>query len=98
MQQPLWKTAWQFLKKLYIDVPCVSVSQKSLSRVRLFVTPWSVALPASPSMEFSRKEYWSGLPFHSPGDLPDSGTEPMFLASPALVGEFFTTPPPGKPT
>ena len=45
-------------------------------------------------MGFSRQEYWSGLPFPSPGDFPDPGIEPM---SPALVGEFFTTEPPGKP-
>ena len=44
-------------------------------------------------MEFSRHEYWSGLPFPSPGDLPDPGIEP---ASPALAGGFFTTEPPGK--
>ena len=48
-------------------------------------------------MEFSRQEYWSRLPFSSPGDLPDPGIEPEFLASPALAGEFFTTEPPGKP-
>ena len=45
-------------------------------------------------MEFSRQEYWSGLPFSSAGDLPDPGTEPV---SPALVGVFFTTEAPGKP-
>ena len=45
-------------------------------------------------MGFSRQEYWSGLPFPSPGDFPDPGIEPM---SPALVGEFFTTEPPAKP-
>ena len=49
------------------------------------------------SMEFSRQEYWSGLPFPSPGDLPDLGIKPVFLASPALAGGFFTTVPPGKP-
>ena len=49
---------------------------KSLSRVRLFVTPWTVANQAPPSMGFSRQEYWSGLPFPSPGDLPDPGIEP----------------------
>ena len=45
-------------------------------------------------MRFSRQEYWSGLPFPSPGDLPDPGIEPT---SPALAGRFFTTAPPGKP-
>ena len=49
---------------------------KSLSRVRLFVTPWTVAYQASPSMGFSRQEYWSGLPLPSPEDLPDPGIEP----------------------
>ena len=49
---------------------------KSLSRVRLFATPWTVAYQAPPSMGFSRQEYWSGLPFPSPGDLPDPGIEP----------------------
>ena len=54
----------------------VKVKVKSLSRVRLFVTPWPVAYQASRSMGFSRQEYWSGLPFPSPGDLPDPGIEP----------------------
>ena len=62
-----------------------------LSRVRLFVTPWTVACQALLSMEFSRQEYWSGLPFLPPGDLPDPGTEPRSLESPALAGGFFTT-------
>ena len=52
------------------------VKLKSLSRVRLFVTPWTVVYQASPSMGFSRQEYWSGLPFPSLGDLPDPGIEP----------------------
>ena len=49
---------------------------KSLGRVQLFVTLWIVAYQASPSMGFSRQEYWSGLPFPSPGDLPDPGSSP----------------------
>ena len=52
---------------------------KSLSRIQLFVTPWTVAYRASPSMEFSRQEYWSGLPFTPPGDLPNPGIEPGLL-------------------
>ena len=48
---------------------------KLLCRVLLFATPWTVAHQAPPSMEFSRQEYWSGLPFPSPGDLPDPGFE-----------------------
>ena len=53
---------------------------KSLSRVLLFATPWTVAYQAPPSMVFSRQEYWSGLPFPSPEDLPNSGIEPGPLA------------------
>ena len=68
-----------------------------LSCVGLFVTPWTVAHQASLSMEFSRQEYYSGLPFPSPGDLPDLGNEPEFLDPPALAGRFFTTAPLGKP-
>ena len=60
-----------------------------------FVTPWTVAHQASLSMGFPRQEFWSGLPFPSPGDLPDPGIKP---ASPALAGGFFTTEPPGKPS
>ena len=47
-------------------------------------------------MGFSRKEYWSGLPFHPPGNLSNPGTEPMSLVSPTLAGESLTTEPPGK--
>ena len=72
----------------------VSVHVKSLSHVQLFVTPWTLARQAPLSMGFFRQECWSGLPFPSPGDLPDPGIEP---ASPALTGGFFTTEPPGKP-
>jgi len=50
--------------------------------------------PGSLSRGFSRQEYWSGLPFPPPGDLPDAGTEPASLASPALAGGFFTTSTP----
>ena len=55
---------------------------------------WTVARQAPLSMGFPRQEYWSGLPFPSPGDLPDPGIKSM---SPALAGRFFTTEPPGKP-
>ena len=67
---------------------------KSLSRVQLFATPWTVAYQASPSMGFSRQEYWSGLPFPSPGDLPNLGIEP---GSPSLEADALTSEPPGKP-
>ena len=56
-----------------------------------------IACQAPLSMEFSKQEYWGGLPFPTPGDLPDPGIEPMSFASPALAGGFFTTLPPGKP-
>ena len=58
--------------------------------VRLFATPWTVAHQAPPSMEFSRQEYWSGLPFPSPGALPDPG-------SPALQADALPSEPPGNP-
>ena len=61
-----------------------------LSRVRLFVTPWTVAHQAPLSMGFSRQEYWSGLPFPSPEDLPDPGIEPR---SPALQTDALTSEP-----
>ena len=67
---------------------------KSLSCVRLFVTPWTVARQAPLSMEFSRQEYWSGLPFPSPGDLPKPVIE---LGSPALQGGSLPSELPGKP-
>ena len=53
---------------------------KSLSHVQLFATPWTEAYQAPQSMEFSRQEYWSGLPFPSPGDLPNPGIGPGSLA------------------
>ena len=62
-----------------------------LSRVRLFAAQWTVDHQAPLSMEFSKQEYWSRLPFPTPGDPPDLGTEPASLASPALAGRFFTT-------
>ena len=58
------------------------------------VTPWIVARQAPLSMGFPRQEYWSGLPFPSPGNLPNPGIKPIFSA---LAGGFFTTEPPGKP-
>ena len=66
---------------------------KSLSHVRLFAPPWTVAYQAPPSMGFSRQEYWSGLPFPSLGDLPNPGIE---LRSPALSADALPSEPPGK--
>ena len=71
-----------------------SESEKSLSRVQLFATPWTVAHQAPPSMEFTRQEYWSGLPFPPPGDLPDPGIEPE---SPTLQADALPSESPGNP-
>ena len=67
---------------------------KSLSCVRLSATPWTIAHQASLSMGFSRQEYWSGLPFPSPGDLPNPGAKPE---SPALQADALLSETPGKP-
>ena len=70
---------------------------QSLSRVQLFATPWIVARQAPLSMGLSQQEYWNGLPFPPPGDLPDSGIQPASPVAPELAGRIFTTEPPGKP-
>ena len=67
---------------------------KLLSCVRLFASPWTVAHQAPPSMGFSSQEYWSGLPFPSPGNLPDPGIKPR---SPALQMDSLPADPQGKP-
>ena len=69
----------------------VTMKVKSLSRVRLFVIPWTVTYQAPPSMGFSKQELWSGLPFPSPGDLPNPGIEP---GSPALQADALLCEPP----
>ena len=63
---------------------------KSLSRVQLFATPWTIAYQSPLSMAFSRQEYWSGFPFLSPGDLPDPGIEP---GSPSLQPDSLPSEP-----
>ena len=68
-----------------------------LSCVQLLAVSCAVAHQGPVSMEFSRQEYWSGLPFPPAGDLTDPGLEPVSPASPGLAGRFFTTEPPGKP-
>ena len=83
----VWEPSW--LTGLYTYL-C------ALGHVWFFATPLTVDHQAPLSMEFSRQDYWSRLPFPSPGDLPDPGIELMFPASPALVGGFSTTVPPGK--
>ena len=72
---------------------CTSEPLKLLSRVQLFAIPWTVAYQAPSFMEFSRQEYWSGLPFPSPQDLPNPGIEPK---SPALWADTLPSVPPGK--
>ena len=72
----------------------MKVKVKLLSHVRLFAIPWTVVYQVSLSMGFSRQEYWSGLPFPSPGDLPDPGIKPR---SPALQADTLPSEPPGKP-
>ena len=69
------------------------VKVKPLGRVQLFMTPWTLTQQAPPSLGFSRQEYWSGLPFTSPGDLPNPGTEPR---SPALQVDSLLSGPRGK--
>ena len=64
---------------------CVCV----FSHVQLFAAPWTIACQAPPPMEFSRQDYWSGMPFPTAGDLLDSGIQPVTLVSSALVGRFF---------
>ena len=71
----------------------MKVKVKSLSRVQL-CDPWTVVGQAPPSMGFSRQEYWTGLPFPSPGDLPDSGIKPR---SPALQTDSLPSEPPVNP-
>ena len=69
----------------------------SLSCVQLFMTPWTVARQAPLSMGLPRQEYWSGLPFPSPGNLPDQGLNPYLLQVSCIAGGFFTPEPSGKP-
>ena len=73
----------------FLDLMC--------SAAQLYMTPLTVAHQTPLSKELSRQEYWSKLPFPTPGHLPDPGIKPMTPASPAFAGGFFTTEPPGKP-
>ena len=81
-----------------VEVPPFSSDTESESEVAqsclTLCDPWTVAHQAPPSMGFSRQEYWSGLPFPSPGDLPDPGIEPR---SPTLQADSLPSEPPGKP-
>ena len=73
------------------------VCGQMLSCVQLFETAWTLACQAPLPMEFSRQEHWSGLPFPFPGDLPDTGIEPMSPVSPALQADSIPTELSGKP-
>ena len=83
-------TAWRFVAILpRVSLCCAVLS--CFNCVWLLATLWTVACQAPLFMGFSRQEYWSGMPFSSPGDLPDPGIESVSLMSPALAGVFFTT-------
>ena len=84
---------WNLDKNKYMPYGFISVKVKSLSRVRLFATPWTVACQAPLSMGFSRQEYWNGLLFPSPGHLPDPGIEP---GSPAFQADSLPFKLPGN--
>ena len=92
---PKGNQSWIFIGRTDVEAEApvlwLSESVKSLSRVRLFATPWTVAHQAPRSMGFSRQEYWSGLPFPSPRDLPNPRIEPR---SPALQADALTSEPP----
>ena len=90
-EQVLFQVLYLFY--LILTIILFNVNVKSLSRVRLFATPWTVAYQAPLSMGFSRQQYWSGLPFLSPRDLPNPGIEP---GSPALQTDALPSEPPGK--
>ena len=87
----------KFSKLVTPENKLFGAESESCNCVRFFATPWTIAYQAPLSMEFSRQEYWSGLPYPSPGDLPDPGIKPTSLGSLALAGGFFTTVPPGRP-
>ena len=90
-EQVLFQVLYLFY--LILTIILFNVNVKSLSHVRLFATPWTVAYQAPLSMGFSRQQYWSGLPFLSPRDLPNPGIEP---GSPALQTDALPSEPPGK--
>ena len=88
MERVTWKLTLPYVKQEF-----AIRSDQLLSHVRLFATLWTVAYQASPSLGFSRQEYWSGLPFPSPGDCPDPGIKP---GSPTLEADTLTSEPSGK--
>ena len=83
--------AFSYAKNLLVSLPLLSDLLSHFTRVQLFVTLWTVAHQALLSMEFSRQEYWSGLPCPPSGNLSNRRIESTSLMSPALAGGFFTT-------
>ena len=88
------KRTTRWLRSLKWQATCFMKSEVAQS-CGLFAIPWTVAYQAPPSIEFSRQEYWDGLPLPSAGDLPDRGIKPM---SPTLQADALPSEPPGKPT
>ena len=76
-----------------MSITLLARESEAFSHVQLFVIPWTVSYQASPSVGFSRQEYWSGLPLPSPGDLPNPGIEPR---SPTLQADALPSEPLGK--
>ena len=91
-----WKGAFSLLTFICI-LAFDQVYVYACSDVSDSVIPWTVTCQAPLSRGFLSQEYWNGLPFLPPGDLPDPEVEPPSLVPPALAGKFFTTAPPGKP-
>ena len=89
---PCQATAHQRSNQWFVTHGCV------LSRVQLFATPWTVAHQTPLSMGFFRQQYWSGLPCHPPGDLPDPGIEPVSPGAPSLQAYSLPLSHPGSPT
>ena len=85
--------SWRYLfdSRTIPDLACAVCVLRRFTRVQLFVTPWTTAHQTPLAMEFSRQEYWNGLPFPFSGDFPNPGMEPESLLSPAAAGGFFTT-------
>ena len=93
---------WKYRVSATVQLPCAigipylqtmkKSGVKQLAHSHSFTIPWTVACQAPLFMGFARQEYWTGVPFLSPGDLPDPGIKP---GSPALAGSFFTTEPAG---
>ena len=91
---PHKKTCFQEKKKREREKERENCCKQQKTCLKTFATPWTAASQAPPFMGFSRQEYWSGLPFPSPGDLPDPGIEP---GSPTLQADALPSKPPGKP-